>query len=71
MSKNGIYDKPDLRKTTEGTLYKSQSGCPWRDLPKDVVSWNKIYKKFNDWSKYSKLFNIFEDLIENLLPVIL
>lgn len=63
MSQSGIYDKPDLRTTTEGIFYKMRTGCPWRDLPLYFGSWNKVYKRFNDWSKNSKLFNIFEDLI--------
>lgn len=65
MSESGIYDKPELRKTTEGILYKMRTGCPWRDLPKYFGNWNKVYKRFNDWSKLSKLFNIFEDLVES------
>lgn len=30
----GLYDKPNLRKTVEGILYRMQVGLPWRDLPK-------------------------------------
>ncbi|OAU96585.1 Mobile element protein [Moraxella catarrhalis] len=30
----GLYDKPNLRKTVEGVLYRMQAGLPWRDLPK-------------------------------------
>ena len=63
MSENGVYDKPDLRLTTEGILYRMRSGCPWRDLPSYFGNWNKVYKRFNEWSKLSKLFNIFEDLV--------
>ncbi len=65
MSENGVYDKPELRITIEGILYKMRSGCPWRDLPQFFGNWNKVYKRFNDWSKLSKLFNIFEDLVES------
>ena len=29
----GLYDKPNLRRTIEGILYRMRTGCPWRDLP--------------------------------------
>lgn len=29
----GLYDKPNLRKTVEGVLYRMRVGLPWRDLP--------------------------------------
>ncbi|MCB9059995.1 MAG: IS5 family transposase [Halobacteriovoraceae bacterium] len=63
MSQNGIYDKPDLRHTTEGILYKMRVGCPWRDLPQEHWSWKKVYSRFNDWSKYDKLKSIFLKLV--------
>lgn len=65
MSENGIYDKPDLRQTTEGIIYKMRVGCPRRDLPKEHWDWNKTYSRFNDWSKKSKLINIFKALIKS------
>lgn len=46
-----IYDKPDLRNTVEGILYRIRVGCPWRDLPEEFGRWDKIYKRFNEWSK--------------------
>lgn len=43
-----IYDKPDLRLTVEGILYRMRAGCPWwRDLPEAFGCWNSIYKRFN------------------------
>ena len=33
VREHGIYDKPNLRKTVEGILYRMRIGCPWRDLP--------------------------------------
>jgi transposase len=32
MKKFSIYDKPNLRQTVEGILYRMRVGCPWRDL---------------------------------------
>ena len=63
MSENVIYDKPNLRLTIEGILYKMRVGCPWRDLPSEYGPWNTIYKKFNDWSSKSKIMSIFKALI--------
>ena len=63
LSENDIYDKPDLRHTIEGILYKMRVGCPWRDLPLECWDWKKIYSRFNDWSKKEKLNNIFKSLI--------
>lgn len=31
MREQGIYHKPNLRKTVEGILYRMRVGCPWRD----------------------------------------
>jgi transposase len=60
---NGIYDKPSLRVTIEGILYRLRVGCPWRDLPREQFGdWNKIYKRFNDWSRDGKLMVIFKAL---------
>lgn len=65
MSQSGIYDKPDLRQTTEGILYKLRIGCPWRDLPRECWDWEKVYSRFNDWSKKEKLVSIFKSLIKS------
>lgn len=63
LSENDIYDKPDLRHTIEGILYKMRVGCPWRDLPQGCWDWKKIYSRFNDWSKKEKLINVFKSLV--------
>ena len=65
MLKNGIYDKPNLRKTVEGLLYRMRTGISWRDLPEYFGHWNSVYQQFNRWSFKDKLMNIFNALIEN------
>lgn len=40
----GIYDKPNLRMTVEGMLYRIRIGCQWRDLPKEFGKWNSVFK---------------------------
>ena len=59
---SGIYDKPNLRMTFEGILYRIRVGCQWRELPPDFGNWNSIFKRFNDWSKKGKLKLVFKIL---------
>ncbi|HBO6068059.1 TPA: IS5 family transposase [Pseudomonas aeruginosa] len=58
-----IYNKPDLRMTVEGMLYRMRVGCPWRDLPHAFGSWSKIYKRFNAWSASGKWLKVFQILV--------
>ena len=44
MLESGVYDKPSLRQTVEGILYRLRVGCPWRDLPDDFGPWNSVFK---------------------------
>lgn len=44
-----IYDKPNLRLTVEGMLYRMRTGCPWRNLPDVFGAWNAVYKRFRTW----------------------
>jgi transposase len=63
MREHGIYDKPNLRKTVEGILYRMRTGLPWRDLPSFFGVWISIYQQFNRWSSKNKLMNIFKALV--------
>ena len=65
MRQIGVYDKPKLRLTVEGILYRMRVGCPWRDLPAYFGKWNSVYKKFNYWCQNNKLMKIFKKLIDN------
>lgn len=65
MREHGIYDKPKLRKTVEGILYRMRTGCPWRDLPSFFGVWNSIYQQFNRWSLKNKLMKIFKALVQD------
>lgn len=64
MREHGIYDKPNLRKTVEGILYRMRTGLPWRDLPSFFGLWISIYQQFNRWSSKSKLMAIFKSLVQ-------
>lgn len=61
----GVYDKPNLRITVEGILYKLRTGCPWRDVPIEFGNWNALFKRFNEWSLLGKLKKIFRRLSRN------
>lgn len=64
MRDHGIYDKPNLRKTVEGILYRMRTGLPWRDLPSVFGLWSSIYQQFNRWSSKNKLMKIFKALVQ-------
>lgn len=64
MRQERIYDKPYLRQTVEGILYRLRVGCPWRDLPEEFGDWSSIYSRFNEWSSKEKIFNIFKRLVQ-------
>ena len=64
MREQGIYDKPNLRKTVEGILYRMRVGCPWRDLPRTFGRWNSVFQKFNRWSSKGKLMLVFKALVQ-------
>ena len=63
MREHRIYEKPNMRKTVEGILYRLRTGCPWRDLPSFFGFWNSIYQQFNRWSSQDKLMKIFRSLV--------
>lgn len=64
MKEHGIYDKPNLRKTVEGILYRMRTGVPWRDLPSFFGRWISIYQQFNRWSAKNKLMAFFKSLVQ-------
>jgi transposase len=63
MRQYRIYDKPGLRKTVEGILYRMRTGLPWRDLPSFFGIWISVYQQFNRWSSKDKLMKIFKALV--------
>lgn len=65
MLQHRIYNKPDLRMSVEGMLYRMRVGCPWRDLPAEFGCWNSIYQQFNRWSLKNKIMKIFKALAQD------
>lgn len=60
-----IYDKPNLRLTVEGMLYRMRTGCPWRDLPDVFGAWNAVYKRFRAWCQRGKWWRVAKALIRD------
>lgn len=60
-----VYDKPGLRQTVEGMLFRMRMGCPWRDIPSEFGNWNSIFKRFNEWSRNEKIFLVFKLLSQD------
>ncbi|PJE79587.1 hypothetical protein CI610_01457 [invertebrate metagenome] len=49
-----INNKPNLKISVEGMLYRIRTGIPWRDLPSKFGKWNIVFQKFNDGSAKGK-----------------
>ena len=60
-----INDKPDLKLSVEGMLYRIRTGIPWRDLPSEFGKWNTVFQKFNDWSAKGKWLKVFQALVQD------
>jgi transposase len=58
----GVHDKPHLRRTVDGILFRMRTGVPWRDLPREFGHWNAVYKRFNYWSNSDILMKSFKEL---------
>ena len=42
---------PDNRRFVEAVLYLARTGCPWRDLPKELGNWHSVYIRFTRWEE--------------------
>ncbi len=40
----------DHRRTINGILFRTRTGCPWRDLPGEYGHWLTVYKRHRRWS---------------------
>ena len=52
----------DNRLFVEAVLWVARTGCPWRDLPAQLGSWNSVYQRFAGWSKSGVWQRVFEQL---------
>jgi transposase len=42
--------RADHRRTINGILFRTRTGCPWRDLPGEYGHWLTVYKRHRRWS---------------------
>ena len=40
----------DHRVVIEGILFRTRTGCPWRDLPERFGNWKTVYNRHRRWS---------------------
>ena len=60
-----IYDKPSLKETFLGIIYRLKTGCPWRYLPNCYGKANTVFKAFRRWSASGLFYRLFKRLIKN------
>ena len=40
----------DHRMVIDGVLFRTRTGCPWRDLPERYGNWKTVYNRHRRWS---------------------
>jgi len=40
----------DHRQVINGVLWRTRTGCPWRDLPAEYGNWKTVYNRHRRWS---------------------
>ena len=59
-----VYDKPSLKKTFLGIIYRLKTGCQWRYLPSCYGKANTVFKAFRRWSATGLFYKLFKRLIQ-------
>ena len=52
----------DNRLFVEAVLYRTRTGCPWRDLPERYGLWKSVYNRFDRWAKGGVWEKVFKAL---------
>ena len=52
----------DHRTVIDGILFRTRTGCPWRDLPPGFGNWKSVYGRHRRWS----LDGTWEQILEAL-----
>lgn len=40
----------DHRQVIDGVMWRTRTGCPWRDLPESYGNWKTVYNRHRRWS---------------------
>lgn len=51
------------RPILEGMIFRSRTGVPWRDLPREFGAWQTVHRRFSTWSKDGTLDRVLAELI--------
>jgi transposase len=52
----------DHRMVVNGILFRTRTGCPWRDLPGEYGNWKTVYNRHRRWS----LDGMWEKILDRL-----
>jgi transposase len=52
----------DHRVVINGVMWRTRSGSPWRDLPRDYGNWKTVYNRHRRWSGDGTWVGILEEL---------
>jgi transposase len=52
----------DNRTFVEAVLWIARTGSPWRDLPRELGSWHRVYVRYSRWAKNGVWKHLFEAL---------
>jgi transposase len=52
----------DNRTFIEAVLWIARTGSPWRDLPRELGYWHRVYVRYSRWAKNGVWKRLFEAL---------
>jgi len=69
--KKGPGGRPPVsdRAVLDGILYVLRSGCPWKHVPRNIVSGSTCHRRFSEWVKvgvFAKLWVVLLDHYDDL-----
>jgi len=54
----------DNRTFLEAVLWIARTGSPWRDLPRELGHWHRVYVRYSRWAKKGVWKRVFETLAD-------
>ena len=62
--RRGVAGGVNHRMVINGILFRTRTGCPWRDLPGGYGNWKTVYNRHRRWS----LDGTWEKILDRLRP---